>query len=59
MLAYGASGERVHAGEIFSAGTLVNGSGLELDRWLQPGDVLELDLELLGTLTGTVGQRGA
>lgn len=58
MVAYGASGERVHRGEIFSAGTLPNGCGLELGRWLQPGDRLELELELLGTLSGTVGQRG-
>lgn len=59
MVAYGASGERVHSGELFSAGTLPNGSGLELDRWLQPGDELELGLDLLGKLAGTVGRRGA
>ena len=58
MVAYGASGEQVHAGEIFSAGTLPNGCGLELGRWIQPGDRLELELEILGTLSGTVGQRG-
>ena len=58
MVAYGASGEQVHAGELFSAGTLPNGCGLELGRWIQPGDRLELELELLGTLSGTVGQRG-
>jgi 2-keto-4-pentenoate hydratase/2-oxohepta-3-ene-1,7-dioic acid hydratase in catechol pathway len=58
MVAYGAAGEQVHAGEIFSAGTLPNGCGLELDRWLKPGDRLELELEILGTLSGTVGRRG-
>ena len=57
MVAYGASGEHVHPGEIFSAGTLPNGCGLELDRWIQPGDRLELELELLGTLSATVGSR--
>ena len=59
MVAYGASGEPVHPGEIFSAGTLVNGCGLELNRWIQAGDRLEIELELLGTLSGTVGKRGA
>jgi len=59
MVAYGASGEHVYPGEIFSAGTLPNGCGLELDRWIQPGDRLELQLDLLGTLSGSVGERGA
>lgn len=58
MVAYGARGEQVHAGELFSAGTLPNGCGLELGRWLKAGDNLELELELLGTLSGTVAQRG-
>jgi len=57
MVAYGAAGEQVHPGEIFSAGTLPNGCGLELDRWIKAGDRLELELELLGTLSGTVGSR--
>lgn len=55
MAAYCAAGEGLRPGELLSAGTLPNGCGLELDRWIQPGDQLELELELLGTLTGTVG----
>lgn len=59
MVAYAAAGEQVHAGELLSAGTLPNGCGLELDRWLAPGDRLELELGLMGTLSGTVGMRSA
>lgn len=59
MAAYCAAGEGLHPGELLSAGTLPNGCGLELDRWLQPGDRLELELEILGTLSGQVGDPGA
>jgi len=59
MAAYCAAGEGLQPGEILSAGTLPNGCGLELDRWLTSGDRLELELDLLGTLSGTVGDRGA
>lgn len=59
MAAYCAAGEGLQPGELLSAGTLPNGCGLELDRWIQPGDQLELELEILGTLSGTVGQPGA
>lgn len=58
MAAYCAAGEGLHPGEVLSAGTLPNGCGLELDRWLQPGDRLELELELIGSLSGTVGSPG-
>ena len=44
-----ASGSR--AGDVFATGTLPQGCGMELDRWMQPGDVVELELEGIGTLT--------
>ncbi len=59
MAAYCAAGEGLRAGELLSAGTLPNGCGLELDRWIQPGDQLELKLDLIGSLGGTVGEPGA
>lgn len=57
MLAHAASGETVQPGEILSSGTLPDGCGLELDRWLQPGDELELKLELVGSVRNRIGRR--
>jgi 2-keto-4-pentenoate hydratase/2-oxohepta-3-ene-1,7-dioic acid hydratase in catechol pathway len=57
LVAYASRGERLGAGDVFATGTLPRGCGLELDRWVQPGDVVELELEELGTLTNTVGDR--
>jgi 2-keto-4-pentenoate hydratase/2-oxohepta-3-ene-1,7-dioic acid hydratase in catechol pathway len=61
MLAFAADNASFAAGDVFGSGTVGRGCGLELDRYLQPGDVVELDGgEALGVLRGTVrqGQRG-
>jgi 2-keto-4-pentenoate hydratase/2-oxohepta-3-ene-1,7-dioic acid hydratase in catechol pathway len=57
LVARAAAGERLAPGDLFATGTIPLGSGLELDRWVQPGDVVELELEGLGTLTNTIGER--
>jgi 2-keto-4-pentenoate hydratase/2-oxohepta-3-ene-1,7-dioic acid hydratase in catechol pathway len=57
LVARAAAGERLAPGDLFATGTIPLGSGLELDRWVQPGDVVELELEGLGTLTNTIGSR--
>jgi 2-keto-4-pentenoate hydratase/2-oxohepta-3-ene-1,7-dioic acid hydratase in catechol pathway len=62
MLAYASRGTRVEAGDVIGSGTCGTGCILELslvhgqDRypWLQPGDVVELDVERLGTLRNRV-----
>ena len=57
LVARASAGERLAPGDVFATGTVPRGSGLELDRWIQPGDVVELELERLGTLTNTIGAR--
>ncbi len=57
LVARASAGERLAPGDVFATGTVPGGSGLELDRWIQPGDVVELELEGLGTLTNTIGGR--
>src|SRR5215213_10225952 len=49
----------LHAGDILGSGTVGTGCILEHGdgRWLQPGDVVELDVEGIGTLRNTVGPR--
>jgi 2-keto-4-pentenoate hydratase/2-oxohepta-3-ene-1,7-dioic acid hydratase in catechol pathway len=62
MLAYASRGTRVATGDVIGSGTCGTGCILELslvhgvDRypWLQPGDVVELSVERLGTLRNTV-----
>jgi hypothetical protein len=39
------------------SGTVERGCGLELDRWIQPGDVIELEVKGLGTLRNRGGDK--
>jgi 2-keto-4-pentenoate hydratase/2-oxohepta-3-ene-1,7-dioic acid hydratase in catechol pathway len=57
MIAYASMDQTLHTGEVLGSGTATGGSGLELDRWLQPGDVIEMEAEGIGILRNRVGQR--
>jgi 2-keto-4-pentenoate hydratase/2-oxohepta-3-ene-1,7-dioic acid hydratase in catechol pathway len=46
--------ETLHPGEFIGSGTVGNGCGLELDRYLKPGDVVELEIDGLGVLRNRV-----
>ena len=50
-------------GDVIGSGTVGTGCLLELTKakgpWLQPGDVVELEIEGIGTLKNTVGAREA
>jgi 2-keto-4-pentenoate hydratase/2-oxohepta-3-ene-1,7-dioic acid hydratase in catechol pathway len=59
MIAYVSRGQTLHAGEVLGSGTAAGGSGLELDRWLQEGDVVELEVEGIGVLRNRIGRRGS
>ncbi len=54
MIAHASTCERVAVGEIFGTGTVGNGSGAERGVFLQRGDVIELEVEGLGTLRNRV-----
>lgn len=41
-------------GDVLGSGTVGRGCGLELDRWIQPGDLVELEIEGIGTLGNRV-----
>jgi 2-keto-4-pentenoate hydratase/2-oxohepta-3-ene-1,7-dioic acid hydratase in catechol pathway len=34
-----------------------HGCGMELDRWIQPGDIIELEIEGIGILRNPVGDK--
>jgi 2-keto-4-pentenoate hydratase/2-oxohepta-3-ene-1,7-dioic acid hydratase in catechol pathway len=63
MLAHASRGTQLVPGDVIGSGTCGTGCILELslvhgsDRypWLQPGDVVELEVERLGVLRNTVG----
>lgn len=54
VIAHIAADERLVPGEVISLGTLAGCCGLELDRFLQPGDTVRLELDGIATLTNTV-----
>lgn len=54
MIAFASRDETLVPGEFFGSGTMGNGCGLEQDRYLSHGDVVELDVERIGILRNTV-----
>jgi 2-keto-4-pentenoate hydratase/2-oxohepta-3-ene-1,7-dioic acid hydratase in catechol pathway len=59
LIAYASLSQTLHPGEVIGSGTAPGGSGLELDRRLAPRDVIELEIEGIGVLRNTIGQKGA
>ena len=59
MIAYASQGLTLRPGEVIGSGTAAGGSGLELDRWLAAGDVVELEVEGIGVLRTIIGRKGA
>ncbi len=56
-----ADGVTLEPGEVIGSGTVgtgcfleLNGSGITKDQWLRPGDVVDLAIDGLGTLTNTI-----
>jgi len=58
MISFAGAEARFEPGDVFGSGTVAGGCGLELDRFIEPGDVVELDGGgLLGTLSGTARRK--
>jgi 2-keto-4-pentenoate hydratase/2-oxohepta-3-ene-1,7-dioic acid hydratase in catechol pathway len=49
-LAHASRSETLFPGELFATGTLAGGSGMEMGRWLQDGDLLTLELKGIGVV---------
>jgi 2-keto-4-pentenoate hydratase/2-oxohepta-3-ene-1,7-dioic acid hydratase in catechol pathway len=54
MLAFISRSETLHPGEVIASGTVPTGCGLELNRFLNPGDVVELEIERIGVLRNRI-----
>ncbi len=54
MLAYASAGERLEPGDVISTGTMPGCCGLEQDRWIRPGQTVELEIDGIGTLSNRI-----
>ncbi|MBW8636104.1 fumarylacetoacetate hydrolase family protein [Hoeflea sp. WL0058] len=57
IIAHVSRDETLYPGEFIGSGTVGGGCGLELGRFLNPGDVVELEIEGLGTLRNRIGPK--
>jgi 2-keto-4-pentenoate hydratase/2-oxohepta-3-ene-1,7-dioic acid hydratase in catechol pathway len=57
LVAWASTGEPLAAGTLLGSGTVGGGCGLEHDRFLSPGDVVELEVEGIGVLRNRLGAR--
>lgn len=55
MIEHMAMEEWIRATDFIGSGTVGTGCGLELDKWIRPGDLLELSINRIGTLKNIVG----
>jgi 2-keto-4-pentenoate hydratase/2-oxohepta-3-ene-1,7-dioic acid hydratase in catechol pathway len=49
--------QTLQPGDVLGSGTVGRGCGLELDRWVAPGDVVELEVEGIGVLRNVLGAK--
>lgn len=54
IIRYISQDETLLPGDVIGSGTVGTGCGMELDRWLSPGDVVELEVTGLGVLRNRV-----
>jgi 2-keto-4-pentenoate hydratase/2-oxohepta-3-ene-1,7-dioic acid hydratase in catechol pathway len=59
LVAWASAGEPLVAGTLLGSGTVGGRCGLELGRTLQPGEVVELEIEGLGVLRNKLGTPSA
>lgn len=59
QLAYASRGERLEPGDVISTGTIPGCCGLELDRWIQRGQTVELEIDGIGKLTNRIDPEAA
>ena len=57
MISFVSQCETLCVGDFLGSGTVGKGCGWELDRWIQPGDVIELEVEGIGTLRNQIGEK--
>ena len=56
MIEFLSRDDELRVGDVIGSGTVGTGCGLELDRWVQRGDLMELEIEKIGVLRNRVVQ---
>ena len=56
IVAWASAGECLAPGMLLGSGTANGGSGIEIDKKLNSGDVIELEIERLGVLRNAIGR---
>lgn len=59
VIAHVSRSETLHAGEFLGSGTVGGGCGLKIERFLAPGDVVELEVERIGILGNRIVKEGS
>jgi 2-keto-4-pentenoate hydratase/2-oxohepta-3-ene-1,7-dioic acid hydratase in catechol pathway len=54
MIEFLSRDDTIYPGDVIGSGTVGTGCGLELDRWVKRGDVMELEIEKIGVLRNRV-----
>jgi 2-keto-4-pentenoate hydratase/2-oxohepta-3-ene-1,7-dioic acid hydratase in catechol pathway len=54
MIEFLSRDDTIYPGDVIGSGTVGTGCGLELDRWVRRGDLMELEIEKIGVLRNRV-----
>lgn len=57
IVAYASRSEPLKHGGVLGSGTLGGGSGAKIDRWVQPGDTVTLEVAGIGALSHKIGSH--
>lgn len=55
MIEHASREEWLLSTDFMGSGTVGTGCGLEIDKWIQPGDIIELEIERIGRLKNLIG----
>ncbi len=58
LVAYLSKSDPLYPGEFIGSGTVGSGCGAEINKWIKPGDVIELEAEGIGVLRNRVVRNG-
>ncbi len=58
MISYMSQAQTIYPGEVIGSGTAEGGAGIETDRYLKEGDIVEMEIEGIGTLRNVIGKKG-
>lgn len=57
IVSYTSRDENLLPGDLLGSGTVPGGCGMEINRWVRPGDLVEIDMGPLGVLRNTISAR--